>query len=204
MSSMITRKSSKLDSERASRHPEADQYFKEGLGSVFRQWTALELAVFHQWGGPSSAERANALVIEILQMFNGNERIYKDDISLVLEDFLETNFETICEDDSPDELGDLLVQMYRECGLGDFTLVTNSLSREFQRHSVVSRSQGIEQGGDALDSDSDEDGDMTNEGNNSNMGVIQEEEEEEERPPRVDADGWESVIVGKKKKGGKK
>jgi pre-rRNA-processing protein TSR2 len=201
MSAMLTRKNA-LETERASRHPEAEKYFKEGLGSIFRQWTALELAVFHQWGGASSSERADSLVIEILEMFNGNERIYKDDISLVLEDFLETNFETICEDDSPDELGELLVQMYRECGLGNFTLVTNTLSREFQRHSVVSRSQGIEQGGDAIDSD--EDGEMTNEGNNSNMGVIVEEEEEEEVPPRVDADGWENVVSGKKKKGGKK
>ena len=32
--------------------------FKEGLESVFRQWTALELAVDQQWGGVNSSEKA--------------------------------------------------------------------------------------------------------------------------------------------------
>jgi hypothetical protein len=35
---------------KASRHPDTFKNFKEGLGSVFRQWTALELAIHNQWG----------------------------------------------------------------------------------------------------------------------------------------------------------
>jgi Pre-rRNA-processing protein TSR2 len=45
---------------------------------MFRQWTGLELAVFHQWGGPSSTERAEALMEEVLGMFQGVDKIYKD------------------------------------------------------------------------------------------------------------------------------
>ena len=54
------------------------KFFKEGLRSVFRQWTGLELAVFHQWGGPSSTERAESLMEEVLGMFQGVDKIYKD------------------------------------------------------------------------------------------------------------------------------
>lgn len=42
--------------------------------------------------------------------------------------------------------------MWRECSAGDFTLSTNALAREYMRHEVVSRSQGLE-AGDAIDSD---------------------------------------------------
>jgi len=139
-------------------------------------------------------------------MFNGPDKIYKDDISLVLEDYMETNFSTICEDGSPDELGDLLVTMYRQCGEGDFTLAVNALAREYVRHEMVSRSQGLE-GGDAMDEDDEEEGagaaamETVQEGE---MEEEEEEEEEEEAPPRVDADGWETVTKTRTKKGGGK
>lgn len=62
----------------AARHPQAESAFKEGMQSVFRQWTALELAVHHQWGGPSTSARVDELVEEIMAMFRGPEKIYKD------------------------------------------------------------------------------------------------------------------------------
>ena len=54
---MLTR-SSVATAATSTRHPQADQAFKEGVESVFRQWTALELAVAHQWGGRSSSDKA--------------------------------------------------------------------------------------------------------------------------------------------------
>jgi hypothetical protein len=47
---------------------------------------------------------------------------------------MESDFNTLCEDESPDELGELLVTMWKQCGDGDFTLATNALAREFTRH----------------------------------------------------------------------
>jgi len=43
-----TRSQTKLRVLQESWHPQAVTSFKEGLGSVLRQWTALELAVHHQ------------------------------------------------------------------------------------------------------------------------------------------------------------
>ena len=208
MSAMLTRSSAvanKVAGSSVPRHPQSLQYFKEGVRSVFRQWTGLELAVFHQWGGASSSDRADSLVEEVLKMFEGPDKVYKDDIGLILEDYMETQFNTILEDGSPDELGDLLVTMWRECGEGNFTLANNALAREYVRHEVVSRSQGVE-GGDAIDSDDDGEEDETaaaklaavvEEGAMEMEGEMEEEEEEE--VPRVDADGWETVARGTKK-----
>ena len=198
-----------------SRHPQAVQYFTEGVGSVLRQWTALELAVFHQWGGPQSSERADVLVKEIVELFLGPERIYKDDIALLLEDYLDTNFSTICEDGSPDELGDLFWAMWRECIVGNTNLVTNALSREFVRHEMVSKSEGLE-GGDADDgSDDGEDNagaeEDLREAVRQGLARVDEDDMEmeaaEEAPapapvPVKDPDGWETVARGKKGKKG--
>ncbi len=74
MSGPVTRS----QSQKLPRHPQANEAFKEGLQSIFRQWTALELAVFHQWGGPTTSERVEVLVKEITDMFLGPDKIYKD------------------------------------------------------------------------------------------------------------------------------
>jgi hypothetical protein len=47
---------------------------------------------------------------------------------------METDFNAILEDGSPDELGELLVTMWRQCGEGDFTIATNALAKEYMRH----------------------------------------------------------------------
>lgn len=206
----ITRSKAAAMAAAAARHPQAVDAFREGLGAVFRQWTALELAVYHQWGGPSSKDRAVSLQEEILEMFLGPDKIYKDDISLILEDYLETEFNTICEDGSPDELGELFVTLWRQCCEGDFTLVNNIMAKETMRKDFIAQSQGLADG-DIDDGASD--GDPENEEMLNEMidEAVQQElqksegdmagqmEEEENTPPLVDPDGWETVTRGKKK-----
>ena len=46
--------------------------------------------------------------------------------------------------------------MYAECGQNKFDLVNNALARERNRHSILSASQGIDNAGDEIDSDDDE------------------------------------------------
>lgn len=59
-------------------HPDCVEAFSQGLGAVFRQWTALELAVHNQWGGPNSAEKADTLMRECLALFEDPRNRYKD------------------------------------------------------------------------------------------------------------------------------
>jgi len=199
MSAMMLRSSKSAGGDR---HPEANKYFQQGLGSVFRQWTALELAVHHKWGGANSSQRAAELMQEILDLFLGPEKIYKDDVTLVLEDFMETQLNTVCEDNSIEEIGELLVLMWRECGQGNFNLVNNALSREVQRQEVLSRSQGIDSTGDMMDSDEE---DEVTAGNEAVLNAITEEDVMDEEPPEplVDADGFETVRRKGKNRGGK-
>ena len=119
-------------------------------------------------------------------MFMNPEKVYKDDISLILEDFMEVNFNTICEDGSADEVSDLLCTMWRQCSVGDFTLVHNALAREYVRHEaeVLNNSQGVTADGDADDEMMDEDG------NEDEDEVMEDEDNVDSRtePIRSDAD----------------
>jgi len=139
-----------------NKQPQAMQYFMDGVGSVLRQWTALELAIHHQWGGSSSTDKAIVLRRELIDLFLGPDKVYKDDIALILEDYLDTQFKTICEDGSPDDIGDILCTMWRQCLAGDFSLVMNTLAREALRSEMVSKSEGLVNG-DAMDDDDDDD-----------------------------------------------
>jgi coenzyme F420-reducing hydrogenase delta subunit len=208
----VTRSKAAHQTWLASLNPQSIEAFKEGIGSVLRQWTALELAVFHQWGGANGKERAEALKNELVEIFLAPEKVYKDDISLILEDYLETEFSTICEDGSPDELGELFCSMWRQCLDGNYTMVTDILAKEYMRHEVITQSQGLS-AGDIDDGESDdEEGaegmeDTVAEQTQTALQQIQEEnqmEEVEPEVPKVDADGWEIVDRSQKKNNKKK
>lgn len=191
---MLTRSKAQV----LNNHPQAVEAFKEGVGSILRQWTALELAVYHQWGGSDSSSRAEALREELIELFLGPDKVYKDDISLLLEEYLECEFNTILEDGSPDELGEIIVQMWRECCEGNFTTVTNILAKEFVRHEMITQSQGLS-GGDVVD---DEDIELQSAAQQEQQIELgQTDEVEAEAPlPLVDADGWEVVNKSKNKR----
>jgi len=210
----------------AARHPEYELYFRRGMGSVFRMWTALELAIFHQWGGSSGQQVVAELEEELMDLFRGAEKMYKDDVSLILEDYMETHFNTLLEDDSPDEIGEILCTMFNNIVKGDFEMVNGICAKEAARtaslagQGVAQRSQGM--GGNG-DEDSDDDIEENEESKarmqaalaeasvGGGLAGVKEEgdedvdmEEEEEAPPLVDEDGFETVISGKKKKGGRR
>lgn len=110
-------------------HPQAKQAFQEGLESVLRQWTALELAVLNQWGGPTSGDKANQLYEELLTRFTTRSArlhrdvryifsakttvsftyafVYLQELVDYLDDYMEINFCTICEDESTTELAEV-------------------------------------------------------------------------------------------------
>jgi len=162
---------------------------------------------------------------------------------------MDTHFKTICDDGSPDELGELLCVLWRKCCDGDFSLC-DQLQSQMQARvaqtaqiSAVSQSKGLH-AGDAIDSDSEgsDDGNdaaeqmlreayqeararggagggggMTRIGENGgddgegmDMDTGGERESAPAPPmlvplePLVDREGFETVVVGKKKKAYKK
>jgi hypothetical protein len=125
------------------------------------------------------------------------------DITLILEDSLESDFNTICEDESTEELGELIVTLWRTCGEGDLTLLNKVLSTESLRATVIQQSRGLE-GGDEIDSDNENDGTTLEAVLEGNEKAIEEDMEMEEAPPLVDPDGWQTVTKPKKGKALKK
>jgi pre-rRNA-processing protein TSR2 len=59
-------------------NPQFRDAFLQGFSSTFRQWTALELAVHNEWGGPQSADKANELMNQVLALFDDPKTMYKD------------------------------------------------------------------------------------------------------------------------------
>lgn len=46
--------------------------FEEGVNLLFSSWTALCLAIDHEWGGPSSRLKAEQLYQDVLYWFYGH------------------------------------------------------------------------------------------------------------------------------------
>lgn len=190
--------------------------FKRGILAVLQQWTALELAIHHHCGGPDSGEYAEALQDELFALYIEPDPVYRDDVVLVLEDYLEDQLKTICEDGSPDEIGQVLCSMWSECIVGNYNMVNTMIARERARRNanVIQYSQVLA-GGDDEDGESDDEEDGARDPNAliqeamdaMNAGelmTINEGEMEEDAPPLVDEDGFQTVSrKGRKGKGRK-
>jgi len=189
-----------------SRHPQAVQYFSEGVGS------ALELAVHHQWGGHQSAQRAEELVQEIVDFFLETDNVCKYDVEILLEEYMEVCFNTICEDESLDEISTVFCVMWKECIEGKTDRISEELGKEYMRHEMVSRSEGLDTG-DA--DDGSDDGEMNEEAEEEMEEAVakalsatagghdvklQDSDMQKDTSilPMRDPDGWETVARGKK------
>lgn len=176
--------------------------FNTGINAILHQWTALELAVYHRWGGPASEEQVELLQYELFELFLSPDKVYRDDVALVLEDYLETYFNTICEDGSPEEIGELLCVLWAECiakNYGRVNALTERLAQR-RRDEIMHASQGLAKG-DEEDSDDDDAGAENPEqliqeamaASGALQMIAEEDEEEENAPPLVDADGFQMV-----------
>lgn len=95
-----------------------NELFKRSVEQIFNNWTALQLAVEHSMGGPTSQQVCEKFVMNYntlylisqtaIEMMNWVTSYCLDqpdpqveDITDTLEDILDEEFETICEDQSP-------------------------------------------------------------------------------------------------------
>lgn len=134
---------------------------------------------------------------------------------MLIEDYVDQEFSMVCEDGSPDEIGEILVHMWRECSEGNFNLVQTIIGKERDRQlqNPLNRSQGLE-GGDVIDENDDDEDNNGNSNNNNNsidMSEIEEQQQQEQEEqqyvrqgPIIDEDGFETVVRGKKTRKNKK
>jgi pre-rRNA-processing protein TSR2 len=96
--------------------------------TVFSTWTALKLAVEHGMGGQQGKEMAVEFVNQVADLFCKND-VGVEEVADFLADFMDKEFQTMCEDNSPDEVAIVLWQFYQHCKAGRHDLVSSELSK---------------------------------------------------------------------------
>lgn len=104
------------------------ELFRNVVETVFNTWTALKLAVEHGMGGHRGKEIALNLVNQVTDLFCKSD-IEAEEIADFLIEFMDREFQTICEDNSPEEVAVVLWQFYQHCKSGNHHLVNLELSR---------------------------------------------------------------------------
>uniref|UniRef100_A0A1Y9H9I9 Pre-rRNA-processing protein TSR2 homolog n=1 Tax=Anopheles farauti TaxID=69004 RepID=A0A1Y9H9I9_9DIPT len=91
--------------------------FRVVVENVLNRWTALRLAVEHGMGGPLGLNTAIELIDYVTSYCTENKKVDSIDLREVLEEIMDQEFETICEDDSIHEVSGILIkylQMLKE------------------------------------------------------------------------------------------
>lgn len=100
--------------------------FRSAVTSVLNNWTALQLAVEH---GMGTRESAQSLVDYVIETFVSNDDISCEEMSDVLSEVMDSLFQTVCEDNSPDEVGALLWRFYQHHRVGETEKIKEMLSK---------------------------------------------------------------------------
>ncbi|CAK1541345.1 unnamed protein product [Leptosia nina] len=82
--------------------------FKPIVDIVLNNWTALQLAVEHGMGAPGGEKTAQLMSVYVARFCVENIADV-DELTEVLEDLMDEEFETVCHDNSPREVAALLL-----------------------------------------------------------------------------------------------
>ncbi|KOB64841.1 Pre-rRNA-processing protein TSR2-like protein [Operophtera brumata] len=81
--------------------------FKPVVDLVLNNWTALQLAVEHGMGAPGGEKTAQLMSVYVARYCVENV-VCVDDLTEVLEDLMDEEFDTVCHDNSPKEIATCL------------------------------------------------------------------------------------------------
>ncbi|TYZ60062.1 hypothetical protein PybrP1_005748 [[Pythium] brassicae (nom. inval.)] len=163
------------------------EYFEYSVKLAMSRWTALRFAIEGEWGGGDMRRKYEILLDEVLHLFKYNKSIFADDLALNIGEYVESEFGLLCEDNSVEELSELLVVLADECKKGAYERV-KTLHEQVQSlfpinlksAKVRTDGGGDGDGADSASVDMEEDGD----------GDSLEQEQEQDM---VDADGFTTV-----------
>lgn len=75
--------------------------FEAGVRVLFSKWTALQLGVVNEWGGPNSKEKAEGIMEEVIEWFYKKKDHEMLDLADLLDQCISEDFSIQAEDDSP-------------------------------------------------------------------------------------------------------
>ncbi|KAL1517555.1 hypothetical protein ABEB36_001305 [Hypothenemus hampei] len=141
-----------------------EEQFTNLVSQIFNNWTALRLAVDHSMGGANSKQAALDFMNYMVQYCLYEQNIEIEGIQDALEDILDEEFETICEDDSPKQIAQILYNFVNLLKQGK----TEEFELEFQKLPVInsnwlSQTQTQNVSNNMVSEDSSSDSDENNE-----------------------------------------
>ncbi|KAF6982664.1 hypothetical protein CFC21_001027 [Triticum aestivum] len=171
--------------------PQAAAALQEGIGLVFGRWTALQMAVENEWGGPDSRAKADQLAASILSWFtNSKGPYYYEDLEDMMFDRIYKSLNSNFADGSIREVAEQFFMMHEECLENNFSSI-EKLRNTRPQGNVVSQSRQMVT---EEDDDSSDDGDEPSMGEDKaarsdDMAVDQPKPSK----PTPGADGWTVV-----------
>ena len=100
--------------QRGALTPDHVNQLRRGVTLVFARWTALQLAIANQWGGPDSQEKARELVEKTVQWLCETKEVYADELEELLDAELFDHWNTQAEDESPRDVSQLVTKIFYE------------------------------------------------------------------------------------------
>ncbi|CAN6439737.1 unnamed protein product [Victoria cruziana] len=155
--------------------PEALPLFSEGIHLILSRWTALRLAVENEWGGRSSHQKFDKLVMDLISWFTVSKDIlYIDELETVLDESMLEYFSAEIEDGSIEEVAEQLMTLHEECLQGNFESLLRLRSSSNVRVAVSGSRQVVnENEDDSSDDDMALDVDMQEKKNSGGSSAIQ-------------------------------
>jgi len=161
--------------------------FNQSIDAIFKNWSALQLAVAHQSGGPQTKEKAEWLVGATENWFYENDNLQDWEVAEFLEDIISAEFNLQIDDGSLLEVGRKICEYFEFCSKNEESAILTKLLS-------LPRCD--------LDKCKVEDDDDMEEINDTEDSVVKIDNLEiaEKKEPEVDEDGFQMVPSRKKKK----
>lgn len=105
------------------------EMFKECVEQLFNRWTALKITVEHGMGGPNGNLTAIEIMNYIYEYCHTNDNLTVQELRETLEEIMDEEFETICEDNSTVELAEMLLKYLNLCRQQRFDEVRMEMSQ---------------------------------------------------------------------------
>jgi len=93
--------------------------FKMILQRVFNNWMALRLAVENGMGGRNGQKTAIEVMNYVHQYCIVNENISQSELEGIIEEILDEEFNTVCEDSSVTEVASILIKSLQHIKTGN-------------------------------------------------------------------------------------
>lgn len=145
-----------------------DVAFKKVVEHIFNNWSALQLAVDHSMGGPNSKQIAVSTVDYLVNYLTSENGIEVEDIEDVLEEIMDQEFNTVCEDDSIREVSSLMLKflnLIKEGKMQDVEIEYNKLppgTQWLSKAQCIQQTQPEESGESSSASHSQDENDQQN------------------------------------------